>query len=106
MVTFIKSINSKSWKKVIKGWTPPKITGEDGTEYLTPEKDSLKEDDEEANGNSRSLNVIYIGVDYNIFNIIKKISSAKETLQMAHEATSKVRMSILQHLTKNLKIGG
>lgn len=42
MVDFLKSMDSKTWEVVIKGWTLPKVTTEDGTESLNPESNLLK----------------------------------------------------------------
>lgn len=36
-VPFLKSMDRKTWKVVIKGWTHPMITAQDGTQFLTPE---------------------------------------------------------------------
>lgn len=59
-------------------------------------------EDEDVLGNSHALNVIYNGVDKNIFIIINTCSSAKkawETLEAVHEGTSEVCISRLQLLT-------
>lgn len=83
MVAFIKSMDSKTCKEVINGWTPPKVTTEDGTETLKPEKDWSKEEDEEAHDNSRALNAIYNGVDKNISRVINTCSNAKEASKLS-----------------------
>lgn len=59
-------------------------------------------EDEEALGNSCTLNSIYNGVHNNIFIIVNSCTSAKEaqdTFDVSHEGTSKVLMSRLQLLT-------
>lgn len=42
MVFFIKYMDSKTWKAIIKGWTPTKVKAEDGTKSLKLESDWSK----------------------------------------------------------------
>lgn len=66
------------------------------------EKNWSAAQDKDALENSCALNSIYIGGNKNIFMIIYTYISAKkawETLEVAHEGTSKVSMSKLQLLT-------
>lgn len=79
MVSFLKSMNNKTWKTVINGWTPRKVTTEDNTKTLYSEKDWSKEEDKEELCNSISFNVIYNGVDMNIFRIINTCISVKQS---------------------------
>ncbi|PNX56975.1 gag-protease polyprotein [Trifolium pratense] len=100
MAAFLKSIDSKTWKAVLKGWDHPVIVDKDGkpTTELKPEEDWSKEEDELALGNSKALNALYNGVDKNMFKLIKKCTSAKEAwdiLKTVHEGTSKVKISRL-----------
>ncbi|CAJ2633234.1 uncharacterized protein LOC123890825 [Trifolium pratense] len=104
MTAFLKSIDNKTWKAVIKGWNHPVIVDKEGksTLELKPEEDWSKEEDELALGNSKALNALYNGVDKHIFRLIKKCTSAKEAweiLKTVHEGTSKVKISRLQLLT-------
>ncbi|PNX99503.1 gag-protease polyprotein, partial [Trifolium pratense] len=104
MIAFLKSMDSKTWKAVLKGWDPPVIMDKDGkpTLELKPEEDWTKEEDELALGNSKALYALYNGVDKHIFKLIKKCVSAKQAwkiLENVHEGTSKVKMSKLQILT-------
>ncbi|MCI85580.1 gag-pol polyprotein, partial [Trifolium medium] len=48
MAAFLKSIDSKTWKAVLKGWDHPVIVDKDGklTTELKPEEDWSKEEDE------------------------------------------------------------
>lgn len=63
MVSFLKSLGSKAWKVVLKGWKHPIITAEDGATSLKPEADWTGAQDEEALGNSKALNVIFNSVE-------------------------------------------
>ncbi|MCH87884.1 gag-protease polyprotein, partial [Trifolium medium] len=101
---FLKSIDSKTWKAVVKGWEHPVVTDKDGnnTGELKSEGDWSKEEDELALGNSKALNALFNGVDKYMFRLIKKCTVAKdawEILKTTHEGTSKVKMSRLQLLT-------
>lgn len=42
------TMDNKTWKVIIKGWIPPKVTTEDDTKSMKRENDWLKEEDEEA----------------------------------------------------------
>src|ERR1044072_1368422 len=106
MTAFLKSIDNKTWRAIVKGWTPPvvKTTGESSTTTIEykKEEDWTKEEEEEAWANSKALNAIFNGVDKNMFRLINTCVVAKEAweiLKTAHEGTSRVRMSRLQMLT-------
>ena len=104
MSAFLKSIDSKTWKAVLKGWEHPVVVNAEGvrTTDLKPEEEWSKEEDELALGNSKALNDLFNGVDKNIFRLIKHCTVAKdawEILKTAHEGSSKVKMSRLQLLT-------
>ncbi|GAA0172340.1 hypothetical protein LIER_26185 [Lithospermum erythrorhizon] len=80
MITFLKFSNTKTWKAILTGWTPP-------TQAAT------------AEGGRVALNSIFNVVDSSVFKMISKCSVAKEAweiLQTAYEGTTKVRMSKLQ----------
>src|ERR1044072_677493 len=107
MTTFLKSIDNKTWKAIVKGWTPPvKTTTKESTSKTTinykKEEDRTKEKDEEALANFKALNAIFNGVDKNMLWLINTCTVAKEAweiLRTAHEGTSRFRMSRLQMLT-------
>jgi hypothetical protein len=112
MATFLKSIDSKTWKAVLKGWEPPVVLDKDGnkTDVLKPEEEWSKEEDEATLGNNKALNALFNRVDRSMFKLIKPCIVAKDAwciLETAHEGTSKVKMSRLQLLTtkfENLKM--
>src|SRR4030065_2234304 len=104
MVAFLKSLDSKTWKAVVKGWEHPKVKDKDGkdTSELKLEEDWTDDEDKLALGNSKDLNALFNGVDKNVFRVIKSCVVAKEAweiLRTTHEGTSKVKMSKLQLLT-------
>ncbi|KAA0055019.1 gag-pol polyprotein [Cucumis melo var. makuwa] len=64
------------------------------------------EEDDAAVGNSRALNALFNVVDPNIFKLINTCKSAKvawDTLEVAFEGTSKVKISRLQILTSHFE---
>ena len=107
MTAFLRAIDNKTWKAIIKGWSPPvKTATEESSSTAKPtlkkEADWTPEEDAEALANSKALNAIFNGVDKNMFRLINNCTVAKkawEILRTAHEGTSRVRMSRLQILT-------
>ena len=79
MEMFINSLGNKSWKNVVKGWEPPKVTDGDGkvNDVLKPKKEWNDVDEQSAQGNSKVLNSIFNGVHKNIFKLIKIVSMQK-----------------------------
>lgn len=83
---------------MIKGWKHLVIISQDGTTSLKPKADWSKDEDGVALVNDKELNVIFNGVDKNMFRFINICTKSKEAFEIpntAHEGTSKVRMSIL-----------
>lgn len=78
MVDFLKFMDSKIWKTIIKRQTLPKVTTEDEIKSLKPKSGWLKDEDEEAHGRSCALNTIYNGVNKNISRLINTFSSTKK----------------------------
>jgi hypothetical protein len=104
MVAFLKSMDNKTWKVVIRGWEHPVMNDTDGkaTTELKHEEDWSKEEDELALGNSKALNALFNGVDKNIFRLINIFIVAKEASEIpriTYEGTSKVKMFRLQLVT-------
>src|ERR1044072_2507730 len=107
MTAFLKAIDNKTWKAIVKGWSPPVKTtiGESSAtskSTLKEEADWTPEEDAEALANSKALNAIFNGVDKIMFRMINMCTVAKEAweiLRTAHEGASRVRMSRLQMLT-------
>lgn len=56
IISFLKSMDNKTWKSVINTQTSLKVTTEDNTKTLNPENNWSKEEDKEALGNSHALN--------------------------------------------------
>ncbi|PNX89068.1 gag-protease polyprotein [Trifolium pratense] len=108
MVAFLKSIDSRTWKTVLKGCEHPRIKDANGadTEELKPEEDLTTAEDTSALGNSKALNALFDGVDQHMFQLIKKCTVAKdawEILKTTHEGTAKVKISKLHMLTRKFE---
>jgi len=104
MSAFLKSIDSKTWKAVLKDWEHPVTLDADGnrTNVLKPEEEWIAADDELTLGNSKALNPMFNGLDKNMFRLIKQCTVAKdawEILKIAHEGTTKVKSAKFHILT-------
>jgi hypothetical protein len=112
MSAFLKSIDNKTWKAVLRGWENPVQLDDDGnrTEVLKPEEEWSADEDDLALGNSKALNALFNGVDKNMFRLIKQctvVTDAWEILKTAHEGTMKVKSAKIQLITtkfENLKM--
>jgi len=109
MRAFLKSIDSKTWKSVLRGWEHPVALDEDGnrTYVLKPEEEWTTAEDELALGNSKALNALFNGVDKNMFRLIKQCTVAKDArdiLKAAHEGTTKVKSSNFNFLPLSLRM--
>ncbi|GAU35306.1 hypothetical protein TSUD_389310 [Trifolium subterraneum] len=108
MIAFLKSMDSRTWKAVLKGWEHPKVKDANGadTDELKLEEDWTAAEDSLALGNSKALNALFNGVDKNMFRLIKKCEVAKdawEILKTTQEDTAKVKISRLQNLTRKFE---
>ncbi|GAU48358.1 hypothetical protein TSUD_282610 [Trifolium subterraneum] len=63
MEAFIKSMDMKAWKAILKGWEHPKLKNASGadTDELKPEEDWTTAEDTLAVGNSKALNALFNG---------------------------------------------
>jgi hypothetical protein len=80
MSDFLKSIDSKTWKAILKGWEHPVVLDAYGnrTAVLKPEEEWSAAEDKLALGNSKALNALFNGVDKNMFRLIKQCTVAKD----------------------------
>jgi len=97
MSAFLKSIDSKTWKAILKSWEHPFVLDKDGnkTVDLKPAEEWSKEEDVLALENSKALNALFHGVDNNKFRLIKQCNVDKdawEILKTTDEGTSKLKM--------------
>jgi len=104
MSAFLKSIDSRTWKAVLKGWEHPVALDADGNriDVLKPEEEWTPAEDKLTLGNSKALNALFNGVDKNMFRLIKQCIVANnvwEILKTTHEGTTKVKNARLQLLT-------
>ncbi|CAM8890002.1 unnamed protein product [Rhodiola kirilowii] len=102
MRSFLKSLDEKAWKAVLKGWTEPMMNNLTGEPIAKPEALWTEEEDKASMGNSKAMNAIFSAVDENIMKLIINCEVAKEAwdiLQTSFEGTDKVRNSRMQAVT-------
>ncbi|CAM8925826.1 unnamed protein product [Rhodiola kirilowii] len=102
MRSFLKSLDEKAWKAVLKGWTEPIMNNLTGEPIAKPEALWIEEEDKASMGNSKAMNAIFSAVDENVMKLIITCEVAKEAwdiLQTAFEGTDKVRNSRMQAVT-------
>lgn len=112
MVAFLKSIDNRTWKAVLKDWDNPLVKDKDGKDIskLKPKEECSKDKDDPALGNCKALNALFNGVDKNMFRLINNCTVVKDSwdiLRTTHKGTSKVKTSKLHLITtkfENLKM--
>jgi len=84
MVAFLKSMDRKTWKVVIKGWHHLVVVDKDGkcTSTLKAEEDWSKEEDELDLENPKSLNTLFNDVHKNMFRLINTCIVAKDVWEI------------------------
>ncbi|CAM8950611.1 unnamed protein product [Rhodiola kirilowii] len=106
MRSFLKSLDEKAWKAVLKGWTEPLMNNLTGEPVPKPEGLWTEEEDKASMGNSKAMNAIFSAVNENVMKLIINCEVAKEAwdiLQTAFEGKDKVRNSRMQAVTTNFK---
>ncbi|CAM8926216.1 unnamed protein product [Rhodiola kirilowii] len=102
MRSFLKSLDEKAWKAVLKGWTEPMMNNLTGEPIAKPEALWTEEEDKASMGNSKAMNAIFSAIDENVMKLIINCEVAKEAwdiLQTSFEGTYKVRNSRMQAVT-------
>ncbi|CAM8999210.1 unnamed protein product [Rhodiola kirilowii] len=102
MRSFLKSLDEKAWKAVLKGWTEPMMNNLTGEPIAKPEALWTEEEDKASMGNSKAMNAIFSAVDENVMKLIINCEVAKEAWDIqetAFEGTNKVRNSRMQAVT-------
>ncbi|CAM8877637.1 unnamed protein product [Rhodiola kirilowii] len=102
MRSFLKSLDEKAWRAVIRGWTEPMMNNLTGEPVLKPEALWTEDEDKASMGNSKAMNAIFSAVNENVMKLIINCEVAKEAwdiLQIAFEGTDKVRNSRMQAVT-------
>ncbi|CAM8920967.1 unnamed protein product [Rhodiola kirilowii] len=102
MRSFLKSLDEKAWRAVIRGWTEPMMNNLTGEPVLKPEALWTEDEDKASMGNSKAMNAIFSAVNENVMKLIINCEVAKEAwdiLQTAFKGTDKVRNSRMQAVT-------
>ncbi|KAA0052277.1 gag-pol polyprotein [Cucumis melo var. makuwa] len=69
MISFLKTLDGRAWRAVVAGWEPPMITV-DCQFIFKSEVDWTDAKGQASMENSRAINVIFNGVDLNVFKLI------------------------------------
>ncbi|CAM8965490.1 unnamed protein product [Rhodiola kirilowii] len=102
MRSFLKSLDERAWKAVLRGWTEPTMNNLTGEPVPKPEALWTEDEDKASMGNSKAMNAIFSAVNENVMKLIINCEVAKEAwdiLQTAFEGTDKVRNSRMQAVT-------
>ncbi|CAM8956815.1 unnamed protein product [Rhodiola kirilowii] len=102
MRSFLKSLDERAWKAVLRGWTEPMMNNLTGEPVPKPEALWTEDEDKDSMGNSKAMNAIFSVVNENVMKLIINCEVAKEAwdiLQIAFERTDKVRNSHMQAVT-------
>ncbi|CAM8997375.1 unnamed protein product [Rhodiola kirilowii] len=102
MRSFLKSLDEKAWRAVMRGWTEPMMNNLTREPVPKPEALWTEEEDKASMGNSKAMNAIFSAVDENVMKLIINCEVAKEAwdiLQTAFKGTDKVRNSRMQAVT-------
>ncbi|CAM8954359.1 unnamed protein product [Rhodiola kirilowii] len=102
MRSFLKSLDERAWKAVLRGWTEPTMNNLTGELVPKPEALLTEDEDKASMGNSKAMNAIFSAVNENVMKLIINCEVAKEAwdiLQTAFEGTDKVRNSRMQAVT-------
>ncbi|XP_073136909.1 uncharacterized protein [Henckelia pumila] len=104
MSIYIQSIDSRAWQRVFDGWSPPMrdddIPGPKPKAQWTDYKITL------SNYNAKAINVIFISVDKNMFNLIATCTCARdawEKLQTHCEGSISVKKTRMRLLTSKFE---
>ncbi|CAM8999026.1 unnamed protein product [Rhodiola kirilowii] len=102
MRSFLKSLDEKAWKAVLRGWTEPIMNNLTGEPVPKPKALWTEDEDKASMENSKAMNAIFSAVDENVMKLIINCEVAKEAwdiLLTAFEGTDKVRNSRMQDVT-------
>ncbi|CAM8999248.1 unnamed protein product [Rhodiola kirilowii] len=105
MKAFLKSQDELVWEAVEHGWTHPMTTDAGKVNLLAKDKWTEIQKSAEA-ANSKAMNVIFSGVDGKNLKMISTCEIVKEAwdvLQMAHEGTTKVKISRMEMVTSKFE---
>ncbi|CAM8904998.1 unnamed protein product [Rhodiola kirilowii] len=102
MRSFLKSLDERAWKAVLRGWTETTMNNLTGEPVPKQEALWTEDEDKASMGNSKAMNAIFSAVNENVMKLIINCEVAKEAwgiLQTAFEGTDKVRNSRMQAVT-------
>ena len=108
MSAFLKSIDRRTWKAILKGWEHPVALDADGnrTAVLKSEEEWTAIEDKQALGDSKALNALFNDVDKNMFRLIKQCTMAKDAWEILKQhmmAQLRYKVQNFNFLLQNLR---
>ncbi|XP_073154084.1 uncharacterized protein [Henckelia pumila] len=103
---YIKSIDEKSWQRVVDGWNPPRKIDADSDRIVKLATEWTSNEVQVSNFNFKALNAIFTFVDTNMFNLIANCICAKkawEILQKHCEGSESLRRAKVRMLTSKFE---
>ncbi|GAA0141345.1 hypothetical protein LIER_02509 [Lithospermum erythrorhizon] len=76
MTAFLRSVDTKTWKVVVTGWTSPTQNNAEGVDVVKREVERTVAEVELSLGNNKALNVILCAVDDEVFKFISSCTVA------------------------------
>ncbi|XP_073118582.1 uncharacterized protein [Henckelia pumila] len=104
MSIYIQSIDSRAWKHVLDGWSPP--MRDDDIPGLKPRAQWTADETTSSNYNAKAINSIFTSVDMNMFNLIGTYTCARdswEKLQTHCEGSASVKKTRMLLLTSKFE---
>ncbi|TYK08776.1 gag-pol polyprotein [Cucumis melo var. makuwa] len=97
MIFFIKTLDRRAWRALVASYEPPMITV-DVVSVPKPEVDWTDAEEQASMGNAKALNVIFNGVDLNVFKL-----KNSDTLKMSEdESMSEYNERVLEITNESL----
>ncbi|GAA0149773.1 hypothetical protein LIER_08870 [Lithospermum erythrorhizon] len=82
MTAFLRSVDTRTWKAVLTGWTEPTEANEEGILVVKEEQNWTNVEAEVSLGNSNALNAIFCAVSPEVFKLISSCTVAKEAWEI------------------------
>lgn len=105
IVSFVKSMDNRTQKVVVKGYKNAMNISQDDTSSLKPKSKWTDANNNEALGNFKALNAIFICVDQNMFRLINTYIEAKDAWKILKKLLIKAHPRLgCQGYAMNLQI--
>ncbi|XP_073121671.1 uncharacterized protein [Henckelia pumila] len=106
----IKALDERAWKRILNGWTPPKMLGPEGNYILKPETAWSTEEILISSFNAKALNAIFSTVDMRMYGIIVDCTVEKDAWEALQEhcegseSVKRTKIRLLNSQFENLRM--